>query len=247
MLLTTDTGSLDGVAGWAVDIMETLGGLGVALLIAIENLFPPIPSEIILPLAGFTASLGTKFSLAEAIIWATVGSVTGAWALYWVARFFGRERTRAVFEWLPLVNMDDVNKTEDWFSKHDHGTVFFGRMLPIFRSLISLPAGVIEMNFLKFTVLTAAGSAIWNTALVSAGYLLGENWDVVEQYVGVLSYGVGAAILIFLVWWIVKRVRKNRDDDDGDDGSDDDSTSNDSDSAGQNTSDQNTSEQNDAE
>lgn len=201
--------AVDGIAGWAVDMMEALGGLGVALLIAIENLFPPIPSEIILPLAGFTASLGTKFSLTEAIIWATLGSVTGAWALYGIARIFGRERTRAVFERLPLVKMEDVDKTEAWFHKHDQGTVFFGRMLPIFRSLISLPAGVIKMNFLKFTLLTTAGSAIWNIALVSAGYLLGENWTVVEDYVGVLSKIVLVVILALLGWWIVRRLRTN--------------------------------------
>ncbi|VEI13462.1 DedA family protein [Trueperella bialowiezensis] len=202
--------TLDGIAGWAVELMEALGGVGVALLIAIENLFPPIPSEIILPLAGFTASLGTKFSLVEAIIWATIGSVVGAWALYGVARVFGRERTRAVFEWLPLVKIDDVDRTEEWFHKHDQSTVFFGRMLPIFRSLISLPAGVIKMNFLKFTLLTAAGSAIWNIVLVGAGYLLGENWHLVEQYVGVLSKIVLAVILIALAWWIIRRLRQNK-------------------------------------
>ena len=209
-LATTDTTELDGIAGWAVTIMETLGGPGVALLIAIENLFPPIPSEVILPLAGFTASQGTTFTLVEAMIWATVGSVTGAWALYWIARLFGRERTRAVFEWLPLVNLEDVDKTEAWFNKRDQRTVFLGRMLPIFRSLISLPAGVIKMSFLKFTALTAAGSTLWNVTLVSAGYLLGENWDEVGQYVGVLSYVVVAVVVSFLVWWIVRRVRHNR-------------------------------------
>lgn len=207
---TSNPETLGGVAGWAVNIMETLGGVGVALLIAIENLFPPIPSEVLLPLAGFTASLGTKFTLVEAIVWATVGSVTGAWALYAIARVFGRDRTRAAFDRLPLVNMDDVDKTEAWFNGHDQWTVFLGRMLPVFRSLISLPAGVVKMNFLKFTVLTATGSAIWNTALVGMGYVLGENWQVVEQYVGVLSKIVIAIIAFLLVWWIVKRIRTNR-------------------------------------
>ncbi|QOQ39580.1 DedA family protein [Trueperella pecoris] len=198
---------LNGIAGWAVSIMESLGGFGVAFLIALENLFPPLPSEIILPLAGFTASQGTQFGLVEAIVWATVGSLVGAWALYGIARVIGRERTRAIFNWLPLVKMSDVDKTEAWFHKHDQSTVFFGRMLPIFRSLISLPAGVIKMNFVKFTLLTAAGAAIWNTALVGAGYVLGENWHLVENYVGILSKIVLGALLLALAWWVAVRLR----------------------------------------
>lgn len=201
---------LTGIAAWAVTIMESLGGLGVAFLIALENLFPPLPSEIILPLAGFTASQGTSFGLVSAIVWATAGSLVGAWALYAIARLIGRERTRAIFNWLPLVKMSDVDKTEEWFHKHDQSTVFFGRMLPIFRSLISLPAGVIKMNLAWFTLLTTAGAAIWNTALVGAGYVLGENWHLVEQYVGILSYVVAAVVVVLLVWWVVKRLRANR-------------------------------------
>ncbi|MEW6935752.1 DedA family protein [Trueperella pyogenes] len=200
--------NLTGIAAWAVSIMESLGGLGVAFLIAVENLFPPLPSEIILPLAGFTASQGTSFNLAEAIIWATAGSLVGAWALYGIARIIGRERTRAIFNWLPLVKISDVDKTEAWFHKHDQSTVFFGRMLPIFRSLISLPAGVIKMNFLKFTVLTTLGAAIWNAALIGAGYILGENWHLVDDYVGILSKIVLVAILALLLWWVVRRLRK---------------------------------------
>lgn len=201
---------LTGIAAWAVTIMESLGGLGVAFLIALENLFPPLPSEIILPLAGFTASQGMSFGLVSAIVWATAGSLVGAWALYGIARLIGRERTRAIFNWLPLVKMSDVDKTEEWFHKHDQSTVFFGRMLPIFRSLISLPAGVIKMNLAWFTLLTTAGAAIWNTALVGAGYVLGENWHLVEQYVGILSYVVAAVVVVLLVWWVVKRLRANR-------------------------------------
>lgn len=200
--------NLTGIAAWAVSIMESLGGLGVAFLIAVENLFPPLPSEIILPLAGFTASQGTSFNLAEAIIWATAGSLVGAWALYGIARIIGRERTRAIFNWLPLVKISDVDKTEAWFHKHDQSTVFFGRMLPIFRSLISLPAGVIKMNFLKFTVLTTLGATIWNATLIGAGYILGENWHLVDDYVGILSKIVLVAILALLLWWVVRRLRK---------------------------------------
>ncbi len=201
--------NLTGIAKWAVQIMEQLGGLGIALLIALENLFPPLPSEIILPLAGFTSSQGSKFNLVEAIIWATIGSVLGAIMLYGIARIFGRERTRWLMSKIPLFNTSDIDKTENFFHKHNRSTVFFGRMLPIFRSLISLPAGVIKMNIPLFLLYTAVGSAIWNTALISAGYLLGENWNLVEQYVGMFSKVVALLIVIALSVWIFFKI-KNR-------------------------------------
>lgn len=199
---------LTGVAGWAVDVMETLGGFGAFLLIGLENLFPPLPSEIILPLAGFTASLGT-LSLIEMILWCTAGSVVGAWLLYGVGAALGRERTRKIMGALPLVNVNDIIKTEAWFDKHGRWTVFLGRMIPIFRSLISIPAGVTRMSLLIFTALTTAGSLIWNTILIYAGYLLGENWTSVESWVSVLSRIVLVSVIVFLIWWISRRVINN--------------------------------------
>ena len=199
---------LTGVAGWAVDVMEALGGFGAFLLIGLENLFPPLPSEIILPLAGFTASLGT-LSLIEMILWCTAGSVVGAWLLYGVGAALGRERTRKIMGALPLVNVNDIIKTEAWFDKHGRWTVFLGRMIPIFRSLISIPAGVTRMSLLIFTALTTAGSLIWNTILIYAGYLLGENWAAVEGWVSVLSRIVLVSVIVFLIWWISRRVITN--------------------------------------
>ena len=204
-----DPARLDGIAGWAVSVMEALGGFGAALLIALENLFPPLPSEIILPLAGFTASRGT-LGFVEVLIWCTAGSVVGAWALYGVGAALGRERTRALMNWLPLVKIEDVDRTEAWFDKHGRSTVFFGRMIPIFRSLISIPAGVTRMPLPLFTLLTGVGSLIWNTILITAGYVLGENWTRVEGVVGVFSKVVLVAIVLFLAWWVIKRVRENK-------------------------------------
>ncbi|MGO1173198.1 MAG: DedA family protein [Actinomycetaceae bacterium] len=202
------TEGLTGIAGWAVSLMESLGGFGAALLIAIENLFPPIPSEVILPLAGFTASQGQTFGLVEVIIWCTAGSVFGAYALYGVGALLGRDRTRAIMNWLPLVDVEDVTKTEAWFDKHGHWTVLLGRCLPIFRSLISIPAGITRMPVLMFGLLTTIGSLVWNTVLILAGYYLGENWDVVEEYTSWLQYVVIAAVVILLVWFVVAHVRK---------------------------------------
>jgi membrane protein DedA with SNARE-associated domain len=200
---------LDGIAGWAVGVMETLGGFGAALLIALENLFPPLPSEVILPLAGFTASQGS-LGLVEMIAWCTAGSVVGALVLYGIGALLGRTRTRAIMNWLPLVKIEDVDKTEAWFHRHGKGTVFLGRMIPIFRSLISIPAGITRMPLPLFTLLTLAGSLVWNTALIVAGYALGENWHIVEQYVGVFSKVVIVLVVLALAWFVVSRVRAMR-------------------------------------
>lgn len=202
---------LTGVAGWAVDLMETLGGPGAGVAIAAENLFPPIPSEVILPLAGFTASQGS-FTLAEAILWTTGGSVVGAFALYTLGVLLGRDRLRAIWAQLPLVKMSDLDKTEAWFDRHGKKTVFFGRMIPIFRSLISIPAGVERMPVLVFTGLTLAGSLIWNTIFVYAGYVLGENWHRVEPYADWFQKAVILAVVAAVAWFVVVRVRELRAD-----------------------------------
>jgi membrane protein DedA with SNARE-associated domain len=202
-------GWLSGFADWAVRLMETIGAPGAALAIALENLFPPLPSEVILPLAGFTASRGS-FTLAEALIWTTLGSVVGAIALYWVGRALGRQRTRWVFSKLPLVDLKDVDRVEAWFDRHGAVAVFFGRMIPIFRSLVSIPAGVTAMPQWKFIGLTTAGSLIWNTIFVLAGFYLGENWHIVEAYADTFQKIVIALVALFLVYFVVSRVVKHR-------------------------------------
>lgn len=206
---TADGSHLTGFADWAVEVMETLGAPGAGLVIAIENLFPPLPSEVILPLAGFTASRGS-FGLVEAIAFTTLGSIVGAWALYALGAWLGRARVRAIVEKLPLMSAEDFDKTEVWFGKHGTKAVFFGRMVPLFRSFISLPAGVERMNLLAFTGLTAAGSLIWNSIFVIAGFYLGENWHVVEEYAGVFQKIVIAVVIALVAWFVVTRVRSIR-------------------------------------
>lgn len=206
----TNSEELTGVAGWSVDLMETLGGPGAGLAIALENLFPPLPSEVILPLAGFTASQGT-FSIAGALFWTTLGSVVGALVLYWLGAALGRDRLRRIWGRLPLTNLDDLDRTEAWFARHGRKAVFFGRMVPIFRSLISIPAGVERMPVLVFTGLTLAGSLIWNTIFVMAGYYLGEQWHRVEAYAGAFQKVVVVVVVAGFAWWVVTKVRaRNR-------------------------------------
>jgi membrane protein DedA with SNARE-associated domain len=196
-----------GIAGWATDLMDKLGAPGAGLAIALENLFPPLPSEVILPLAGFTAAQG-RMSLAAAIVWTTIGSVAGALALYGIGALIGRDRIRALVARLPLVKLADLDRTEAWFARHGAKAVFFGRMIPIFRSLISVPAGVERMRMATFSLYTTLGSLLWNTAFVLAGYGLGDNWRTVEEYVGVYSKAVvalvGLAVLVFVAVRIVR-------------------------------------------
>jgi len=200
---------LDGVAGWAVDLMESLGGPGAGLAIALENFFPPLPSEVILPLAGFTASQGS-FSLAEALIWTTLGSLVGAVVMYYIGAALGRRRMYAVWERLPLVSTEDLERTEAWFARHGTKAVFLGRMVPIFRSLISVPAGIERMPLPLFLGLTLAGSLIWNTIFVMSGYLLGEQWHRVEAYAGTFQTIVIVVVVTLVCWWLVNRVRNIR-------------------------------------
>ncbi|MEU6412328.1 DedA family protein [Microbispora sp. NPDC046933] len=204
-----NTAEIGGIAGWAMELTERLGAPGAGVAIALENLFPPLPSEIILPLAGFTASRG-DMSLVAALLWTTAGSVVGALALYWVGALLGRERTVAIAARLPLVKISDIEKAEAWFARHGVKTVFFGRMIPIFRSLISVPAGVERMPLGTFLLFTTLGSLIWNTVFVLAGYLLGENWHLVEEYMGIVSKVVVAAVVLVVVRFVAVRLRERR-------------------------------------
>jgi membrane protein DedA with SNARE-associated domain len=204
---TGDTSALSGIAQWAVDVMETIGAPGAGLAIALENLFPPLPSEVILPLAGFTASRG-EFSIIEALLWTTIGSVVGAWALYGLGAWLGRDRMRAIVAKVPLVDLEDVDKVEAWFARHGYKAVFFGRMIPLFRSLISIPAGIERMPLGKFLGLTTAGSLIWNSIFVFAGYLLGESWHLVEQYADTFQKLVIVAVVVAFAYFVLSRVLK---------------------------------------
>lgn len=206
---TDSAANLTGVAQWAVNMMETIGAPGAGLAIALENLFPPLPSEVILPLAGFTASRG-NFTLIEALLWTTLGSVLGAWLLYGLGAWLGRRRMYAIADKLPLVDVEDVEKVEAWFNRHGYKAVFFGRMIPIFRSLISIPAGIERMPVWKFLLLTTAGSLIWNTIFVLAGFYLGENWHFVEQYADIFQKIVIAAVVIFGAYWLISKIVKIR-------------------------------------
>ncbi|WP_242614596.1 DedA family protein [Actinomadura roseirufa] len=206
---TSGTEPAGGIAGWATDLMDRLGAPGAGLAIALENLFPPLPSEVILPLAGFTAAQG-RMSLVAALAWTTAGSVAGALALYGIGALVGRDRVRALAARLPLVKVADLDRTEAWFARHGAKAVFLGRMIPLFRSLVSVPAGVERMRMTTFLLYTTLGSALWNAVFVLAGYQLGDNWRTVEEYVGVYSKAVVALAALGVLGFAAVRIVKAR-------------------------------------
>ncbi|WP_433547855.1 DedA family protein [Streptomyces sp. CA-294286] len=194
---------------WINSLMDTMGAPGAGLAIALENLFPPLPSEVILPLAGFSAGTG-QMSLWAALLWTTAGSVIGALALYGVGALLGRDRTVAIAGRIPLVKVSDIERTEAWFAKHGTKAVLFGRMIPLFRSFISVPAGIERMPLPVFLGLTTLGSAVWNTVFVMAGYLLGDNWAEVSGYVSVYSKVVLAVAVLAVAGFVAARVVKTK-------------------------------------
>lgn len=208
--MTTPDGSwLTVLVDAVVSLMHVIGAPGAGLAIALENLFPPLPSEVILPMAGLAASRGS-FTLVEALAWTTAGSVVGALLLYGIGAWLGLARLRAIAVKVPLIHVEDVDRTVAWFSRHGGKAVFFGRMIPIFRSLISIPAGVTRMPLRRFGLLSLAGSLVWNSVFVLAGFFLGESWHIVETYAEFLQYVVIAATLAAVAWFVVARVRQLR-------------------------------------
>jgi membrane protein DedA with SNARE-associated domain len=202
----------DSLSGWVVDVINAIGYVGVALLVALENLFPPIPSEIVLPFAGFTSGQG-EASFPGMVVAATVGSLAGAWILYLVAAWIGPVRLRALFaryERFLRITPQDLDRAEGWFDRHSRSAVLICRCIPLIRSLVSIPAGFRRMSPLWFTVLTVLGSLVWNTALIGAGHLLGARWKETEDVVSVFQYVVIAAILAAVAWFVWKRFLQPR-------------------------------------
>lgn len=204
-----DLSQLGGLTGWVASVIESLGEVGVGLLVALENLIPPIPSEIVLSMAGYLAAEG-RVNLVLVWIAATLGSVGGAIALYYLGYGIGEDRLRRWLDRIPLVDADDLDTADRWFERHAKSAVLFGRMAPVVRSLVSIPAGANHMPFGMFILLTALGSGVWNGIFVGGGYALGSRWQKLEQYSQYFDYAIWALIVIAIGSWVVKKVRKRR-------------------------------------
>ncbi|MDP9474554.1 MAG: DedA family protein [Actinomycetota bacterium] len=204
--------SLTGLAGWVSDVIQSLGYVGIAVLVALENLLPPIPSEVILPLAGFLVGQG-RFEFLPVLVASTAGSLVGALALYGLGWWLGEERLRRFvgrfgrFLWLEEADLD---RATGWFKRYGGSAVFFGRLVPGVRSLISVPAGVERMPTWRFVAYTLGGSALWNALLVGAGWILGDRWAQVEQYTQALQYVLLAAAIVAVAWFLWRRLGRSR-------------------------------------
>ena len=207
---------LGDLATWVQDVINQFGYFGVALLVIIENVFPPIPSEIVLPFAGFVAQQGSSAAQSDTsvigmMIAATIGSVVGALILYFVSAAIGPDRLRAFVEkfgkWFG-VKSSDLVRAEAWFDRRSLLAVLVGRCVPLIRSIVSIPAGFRRMKLSSFVVLTAIGSAVWNIALIGAGAVLKDQWDRVGDYVGVFQWVVVAAIIVVLAKFVLSRIKR---------------------------------------
>ncbi len=202
----------DQFASWAETVVDALGYVGVAFLVAFENVFPPIPSEVVLPLAGFVAGRGEASALLM-IVAATIGSVVGAWVLYLAAAAIGPLRlhsfTRRHGRWIGVTE-SDLERAEEWFDRRSTLALSVGRCVPIIRSIVSIPAGFRRVGPIRFTLLTAAGAAVWNSVLILAGVALGDQWERVGDWVSRFQYLVIAVIVVLVGWFGVHRWRAHR-------------------------------------
>ena len=199
---------------WVVHVMNQYGYLGIALLIAIENIFPPIPSELILTFGGFMTTY-TSMDIWAVTLSATVGSVGGAIVLYGVGRLLPAEKMdRFLGRWGHVLGLKqgDVKRAEDWFNRRGTSAVFFCRFIPLVRSLISIPAGMARMQKGRFLLYTVLGSAVWNAVLVTLGAFAGAGWERISRYMNLYSYVafalIAVGVVVFAVWFSKKRKAK---------------------------------------
>lgn len=193
-----------------IDTINSLGYVGIALLMALENIFPPIPSELIMPLGGFTVSQG-KLEFLYVVIAGTVGSVLGATPWYFLGKYWGLRRTKKIADkygkWLTVTG-EDVEKAKTWFDKRGYVATALGRLVPGIRTYISIPAGISKMPLLPFFIYSTLGSVVWVFLLTYAGYVLGENYERVGTYLKPISAVVLIAVLSLSIYWIIKRRKK---------------------------------------
>ncbi|WP_353120908.1 DedA family protein [Planktothrix agardhii] len=197
---------------WITNTMSSLGYLGIGLLMFLENLFPPIPSELIMPLAGFTVSRG-EMQFFPAVLAGVVGTILGAFPWYYAGKFFGEERLRDLADkygkWITVTGKD-IDKVNNWFTRYGGMAVFLCRLVPGVRTLISLPAGLNHMPLTPFIIYSTIGTTLWVTFLTGAGYLLGDHYDLVEEYISPISKIALLSLVIgFGLWVLRKNMRKS--------------------------------------
>ena len=201
-----------------INIMEQVGYLGVFLLIAIENIFPPIPSEVILVFGGFMTTY-TTLNIPIMILAATLGSLVGAIVLYYIGKIFNKERLKRIVNGkigkVLRLKASDIEKADKWFDTKGNKTVFFCRFIPIVRSLISIPAGMSEMPMQKFLLYTISGSLIWNAVLIIVGSIVGDKWETIVGYLDnfsniILIILVIIFVVVIIYWFVIRKKKQNK-------------------------------------
>lgn len=205
---------MDFMQDWVTEVMEQFGYLGIFLMMALENLFPPIPSEVVLPFGGFLTTY-TNLTVLGVITAATLGSVIGAMLLYSIGLLVDVARLEKIIDrygHILRIKTEELHKADAWFDNYGYRTVFFCRMVPLIRSLISIPAGMSNMKFFPFIILTVLGTMLWNVLLISVGVVLGANWERILRYMAVYSTIVyillALGVILFFLWYI--RIRNKR-------------------------------------
>jgi membrane protein DedA with SNARE-associated domain len=205
---------LEQLRSWVEQVIQSIGYVGIALLMFLENIFPPIPSEVVMPFAGSLTTSG-ELSLAGVLISGTIGALAGAVAIYYIGVWFGKSRVREWFEnygrYL-LMSEEDFDKAIDTFNNHGKSMILVGRLMPTIRSLISLPAGLEKMNLPTFLLFTAIGTTIWNGLLTFGGVWMGNNWDQIKSFVDTYSYVFWGIVALLVIYFVVKRWRSYQSD-----------------------------------
>jgi membrane protein DedA with SNARE-associated domain len=195
---------------WITDLVDRMGYAGIALLMFLENIFPPIPSEVIMPMAGFAASDG-RLNIVLVLASGLAGTISGAFFWYMVGRWVSDERLRRWADrhgrWITLSG-GDIGRLEDWFGRHCRWAVPVAHVVPGLRTLISIPAGIFAMPPLRFLLLTVLGAGLWTGTLGLAGYWLGKSFGAVERYLGPLSGAILVAMLIYYLWRVIRFKRR---------------------------------------
>ena len=198
---------------WLISVMNRFGYFGICFLIALENIFPPIPSEVILTFSGFMTTT-TKLTIPLVILFSTLGSTIGALLLYYIGKILNKDRLIKLVSGrlgrLIRLKPKDILKADQWFNNRGNITVFFCRFIPIIRSLISIPAGMSEMPLSRFLLYTIIGTLIWNSVLVLLGYYMGSNWLQISIWLEKFTYVVVIIIIIFIVVWLLYNKKKKR-------------------------------------
>jgi membrane protein DedA with SNARE-associated domain len=194
------------------DVIGEYGYLAVFVLMVLESALIPIPSEISMVFGGFLVSRGDLDFFWTGMV-GSLANVLGSWIAYWLGRYGGRPLAERWGRYL-LIRKHDIDRAEAWFAVHGEATAFFSRLVPVVRTFISLPAGVAEMPFWKFTLYTFLGCLPWTYALTAAGYFLGEEWHLVERYGERVSLAIAVALAALIGWWVWRRTRGRRAEED---------------------------------